>query len=63
MLLSCKTLLLSYAADQIEVHEFSASRSVSSVKQNRRGGWLEVVYLHMPNGNVQRDLLCAAFCH
>ena len=21
------------------------------------------VYLHMSNGNVQRNLLCAAFCH
>ena len=21
------------------------------------------VYLHMPNGNVQQNLLCAAFCH
>ena len=41
--LSWKTLLLSYEADGIEVHEFSAFRSVSSVKQNRRGGSLRVV--------------------
>ena len=41
--LSWKTLLLSYEADGIEVHAFSAFRSVSSVKQNRRGGSLRVV--------------------
>ena len=41
--LSWKTLLLSYEVDGIEVHEFSAFRSVSSVKQNQRGGSLRVV--------------------
>ena len=41
--LSWKTLLLSYEADGIEVHEFSAFRSVSLVKQNRRGGSLRVI--------------------
>ena len=35
--------MLLYEADGADVHEFSASRSVFSVEQNRRGGWLEVV--------------------
>ena len=41
--LSWKTLLPSYEAGVTEVHEFLAFRSVSSVKQNRRGGSLRVV--------------------
>ena len=34
---------MSYEADETEVCEFFASRSVSSVERNKRGGWLEVV--------------------
>ena len=41
--LSWKLLLLSYEADGIEILEFSAFRSGSSVKQNRRGGSSRVV--------------------
>ena len=36
---------------------FCAARCVNSHLQSMK------VYLHISNGNVQRNLLCAAFCH